>query len=95
LSPMQKPYLSLTDLWNSWDDYDHGAPPMVRTASATSQVVRHSIFGITKTSLSVTFGDFGWKSNPLYLALRGKADVRLRSHAIFPSQLLLYFKGGQ
>src|SRR5712692_10356074 len=33
---------------------------------------------------------FGWDSNPLYLGLRGKADVRLRSHAP-SSQLSLYF----
>jgi hypothetical protein len=33
---------------------------------------------------------FGWDSNPLYLALRGKADVRLHLHAP-SSRLSLYF----
>src|SRR5229473_3987645 len=33
---------------------------------------------------------FGWNSNPLYLDLRGKADVPLRSH-VPSSQLSLYF----
>src|SRR5260370_18868741 len=36
------------------------------------------------------WNNLGWNSNPLYLSLRWKADVRLRSHAPF-SQLSLAF----
>jgi hypothetical protein len=53
LVPMQKPYLTLTDLAIWWRD-DHGAAPIVPgwicTASAISQLRLHSISGITKTT---------------------------------------------